>query len=66
MFGPFDGQFANGVVVDHLGNTAERLAKLAEDETAVSVDDLHVHEATRTPTTAALGQHQHTVFTTTT
>ena len=63
VFGPFDGQFANGVVVDHLGNTAERLAELTEDESAVSVDDLHVHEATRTPVTAALGQRQHTRLT---
>ena len=60
MFGALDGQFANGVVMDHLRNTAERLAELTENESAVTVDDLHVHEATRTPTTTASGEHRRT------
>ena len=63
MFGTFDGQFADSVVVDHLRNTAKWLAELSKDESTISIDDLHVHEATRTPATAPPGQHQHTTYT---
>lgn len=52
MFGPFDGQFVDRVMLDHLGDTGEGVAELAQDEAALAGrNDFHVHEATGTPAT---------------
>ena len=40
--------------MDHRRDSGERLTELSEDEAAVAVHDLHVHEAARTPAMSSL------------
>lgn len=47
MLSTLDGEFVDGVVVDHLGYAVERLAELAENIATLRIcHDLHVHETT--------------------
>ena len=44
VFGALDGQLADRIILNHLGNAVKRLTELAEDELPVAIhDDLHVH-----------------------
>ena len=49
MFCSLDGEFVLGIVVNHSWDAFERLTELTQDEGTVLVDDLHVHNSTRTP-----------------
>lgn len=49
MLGALDGQLVPRIVMNHLRNAAEGLRELTQDELTALVDNLHVHEPTRTP-----------------
>ena len=49
MLCSLDGEFVLGIVVNHSWDAFKRLTKLTQDEGTVLVDDLHVHNSTRTP-----------------
>lgn len=50
MLSTLDGEFVDGVVVDHLRYAVERLTELTENVTTIGVcNDLHVHETPDAP-----------------
>lgn len=49
MLSSFNGEFVDGVVVDHLGNTLKWLTELTKNETTFLLGDPHVHKSFRAP-----------------
>lgn len=50
VLGALDGQFVQGVMVDHFRNRFEWFTELAEHVASLwFVDNLHVHEPSSTP-----------------
>ena len=66
MLSTLDRKLVDGVVVNHLRDAVERLAKLAKDvvaasatTTVITANDLHVHETARTPDNGQTGTLLH-------
>ena len=53
VFGAFDGQLVDRIVVNHSRNALERLTELAQNKGTVFEYDFHVHDSPRTPETSA-------------